>query len=191
MIIQHRQLTQSLEHTDVEVNVEESDAQMEQYYQVRITDLYNNEQSCARKNRLGKYFEESEFRRLIFEEYAFSIFEDKVKFYINDDQIEKQEYIEEPPHTRDIPYIDVKGQIGEGIAYNSFGYFLTAEKQWSKDMRLSLITFGAPTRRGQSAALTQETFDIQGFADAVENLPMMAESTLLSRISPNILQKNL
>ena len=104
-----RQLTQSLEHTDVEVNVEESDAQMEQYYQVRITDLYNNEQSCARKNRLGKYFEESEFRRLIFEEYAFSIFEDKVKFYINDDQIEKQEYIEEPPHTRDIPYIDVKG----------------------------------------------------------------------------------
>lgn len=104
-----RQLTQSLEHTDVEVNVEESDAQMEQYYQVRITDLYNNEQSCARKNRLGKYFEESEFRRLIFEEYAFSIFEDKVKFYINDDQIEKQEYIEEPPHTRDTPYIDVKG----------------------------------------------------------------------------------
>ena len=104
-----RQLTQSLEHTDVEVDVEESDAQMEQYYQVRITDLYNNEQSCARKNRLGKYFEESEFKRLIFEEYAFSIFEDKVKFYINDNQIEKQEYIEEPPYTRDIPYMDVKG----------------------------------------------------------------------------------
>ena len=58
------------------------------------------------------------------------------------------------------PYIDVKGQIGEGISYSSVGYFLTAEKQWSKDMRLSLITFGAPTRRGQSAALTQETFDL-------------------------------
>ena len=58
------------------------------------------------------------------------------------------------------PYIDVKGQIGEGISYNSIGYFLTAEKQWSKDMRLSLITFGAPTRRGQSSALTQETYDL-------------------------------
>ena len=58
------------------------------------------------------------------------------------------------------PYIDVKGQIGEGISYNSFGYFLTAEKQWGKDKRLSLITFGAPTRRGQSSALTQETFDL-------------------------------
>ena len=58
------------------------------------------------------------------------------------------------------PYIDVKGQIGEGISYSSVGYFLTAEKQWSKDMRLSLITFGAPTRRGQSSALTQETYDL-------------------------------
>ena len=58
------------------------------------------------------------------------------------------------------PYIDVKGQIGEGISYSSVGYFFTAEKQWSKDMRLSLITFGAPTRRGQSSALTQETYDL-------------------------------
>ena len=58
------------------------------------------------------------------------------------------------------PYLDIKGQIGEGISYNSFGYFLTAEKQWGKEKRLSLITFGAPTRRGQSSALTQETFDL-------------------------------
>ena len=58
------------------------------------------------------------------------------------------------------PYIDVKGQIGEGISYSSVGYFFTAEKQWGKDKRLSLITFGAPTRRGQSSALTQETYDL-------------------------------
>ena len=58
------------------------------------------------------------------------------------------------------PYIDVKGRIGEGITYSSVGYFLTAEKRWGDDMRLSLITFGAPTMRGQSAALTQETFDL-------------------------------
>ena len=58
------------------------------------------------------------------------------------------------------PYLDVKGRIGEGITYSSVGYFLTAEKRWGDDMRLSLITFGAPTMRGQSAALTQETFDL-------------------------------
>ncbi len=58
------------------------------------------------------------------------------------------------------PYIDLKGRIGEGITYSSVGYFLTAEKQWGKNMRLSLITFGAPTMRGQSAAFTQETYDL-------------------------------
>ncbi|MBQ5388403.1 MAG: hypothetical protein IIU55_04935 [Paludibacteraceae bacterium] len=58
------------------------------------------------------------------------------------------------------PYFDIKGQIGEGIAYNSVGYFFTAEKQWGKNKRLSLITFGAPTQRGQSSALTQETYDL-------------------------------
>ena len=110
VMLDARQLTQSLEQTNVEVDVEESDARIEQYYQVRITDLYNNEQSCARKNRLGKCFEESEFKRLIFEEYAYSIFEDKARFYINDTLIDKQEYIEEVPYAREVPYLDVKGR---------------------------------------------------------------------------------
>lgn len=110
VMLDARQLTQSLEQTNVEVDVEESDARIEQYYQVRITDLYNNEQSCARKNRLGKCFEESEFKRLIFEEYAYSIFEDKARFYINDTLIDKQDYIEEVPYAREVPYIDVKGR---------------------------------------------------------------------------------
>ena len=58
------------------------------------------------------------------------------------------------------PYIDIKGRIGEGITYSSVGYFFTAEKRWGDNMRLSLITFGAPTMRGQSAAVTQETYDL-------------------------------
>lgn len=109
VMLDARQLTQSLEQTNVEVDVEESDDPIEQYYQVRITDLYNNEQSCARKNRLGKCFEENEFRRLIFEEYAYSIFEDKTRFYVNGILIDKQEYIEEVPYVKEVPYADVRG----------------------------------------------------------------------------------
>lgn len=60
------------------------------------------------------------------------------------------------------PYIDAKGIIGEGIAYNSFGYFLSAQKDWQNGHRLSLITFGAPTERGQSGAVTQEVYDLTG-----------------------------
>lgn len=61
------------------------------------------------------------------------------------------------------PYINQKGIIGEGISYNSVGYFFTAEKQWNGgDHRISLTTFGSPTQRGQSAAVTQEVYDLTG-----------------------------
>ena len=59
------------------------------------------------------------------------------------------------------PYIDNKGIIGEGIKYYSLGYFVSAEKIWDK-ARLKLITFGAPTERGQNAAVTQEVYDLTG-----------------------------
>ena len=60
------------------------------------------------------------------------------------------------------PYINQKGIIGEGIAYNSGGYFFSAQKDWQNGHRLSLITFGAPTERGQSGAVTQEVYDLTG-----------------------------
>ncbi len=60
------------------------------------------------------------------------------------------------------PYIDHKGIIGEGIEYNSLGYFFSAEKRWGDNHSLSLVTFGAPTRRGQSAGVTQEVYDLTG-----------------------------
>ena len=60
------------------------------------------------------------------------------------------------------PYINAKGIIGEGIEYNSGGYFLSAQKDWQNGHRLSLITFGAPTMRGQSGAVTQEVYDLTG-----------------------------
>ena len=59
------------------------------------------------------------------------------------------------------PYVDNKGIIGEGIKYYSLGYFFTAERVWD-NARLKLITFGAPTERGQNAAVTQEVYDLTG-----------------------------
>ncbi len=60
------------------------------------------------------------------------------------------------------PYIDQKGIIGEGIKYNSLGYFFSAEKHWGDNHRLSLVTFGSPTERAQSAGVTQEVIDLTG-----------------------------
>ena len=60
------------------------------------------------------------------------------------------------------PYTTQKGIIGEGISYYSLGYFVSAEKVWNNGNRLSLTTFGAPTMRGQNAAVTQEVYDLTG-----------------------------
>lgn len=55
-----------------------------------------------------------------------------------------------------------KNIIGAGSDYNSFGYFFSAEKRWGANHKLSLITFGSPTERGQSAAVTQEVYNLTG-----------------------------
>lgn len=60
------------------------------------------------------------------------------------------------------PYFNIKGIIGEGQNYNAGGYFFSAEKRFGTNHRLSLITFGAPTERSQSSALTQEVVNLTG-----------------------------
>ena len=60
------------------------------------------------------------------------------------------------------PVIDKKGIIGEGSGYNSFGYFFSAEKIFNANHSLNILTFGAPTQRGQNLAVTQEVYDLTG-----------------------------
>lgn len=46
----------------------------------------------------------------------------------------------------------------EGTFYNSFSYFLSAEKHFGDNHTLSLVTFGSPTERGQQGASTEEAY---------------------------------
>lgn len=61
------------------------------------------------------------------------------------------------------PYIDTKTPIiGEGIFYNSGGYYFSAEKIFNDNHKLAITTFGSPTSRAQSAGVTQEVYDLYG-----------------------------
>lgn len=51
-----------------------------------------------------------------------------------------------------------KEGIVEGTFYNSAGLFLSAEKIINENHSLSLVAFGAPTRRAQQGATTQEVY---------------------------------
>ncbi len=46
----------------------------------------------------------------------------------------------------------------EGTFYNSFSYFLSAEKRLGDKHALSLVTFGSPTERAQQGASTEEAY---------------------------------
>lgn len=46
----------------------------------------------------------------------------------------------------------------DGVFYNSFSYFLAAEKRFGDRHALSLVTFGSPTERGQQTASTEEAY---------------------------------
>lgn len=50
----------------------------------------------------------------------------------------------------------------DGNFYNSAGLFLSAEKKIGENHSLSLVAFGAPTRRAGQSAVTQETHDLVG-----------------------------
>lgn len=51
--------------------------------------------------------------------------------------------------------------IVDGSFYNSAGYFLSAEKVFGKHS-ISLVTYGAPTRRAQQSPSSQEVIDLAG-----------------------------
>ena len=50
----------------------------------------------------------------------------------------------------------------EGTFYNSFGYFLAAEKKINDRHSVSIATWGSPTERAQQAAATEEAYWLAG-----------------------------
>ena len=49
-----------------------------------------------------------------------------------------------------------------GVYYNAYGYFFSAEKIFNANHRLSATIMGAPTQRGAQQASTQEAYDLWG-----------------------------
>ena len=50
----------------------------------------------------------------------------------------------------------------DGVFYNSIGYYFSVEKVLNSKHSLSLTTFGAPTKRGQSSATYEEVYQLTG-----------------------------
>ncbi|MBR5102760.1 MAG: carboxypeptidase regulatory-like domain-containing protein, partial [Muribaculaceae bacterium] len=52
--------------------------------------------------------------------------------------------------------------IVPGSFYKSYGYFLSAQRDFGDKHSIALTTFGAPTRRSNNSAVVQEAYDLAG-----------------------------
>ena len=79
---------------DVEFDVNYTDAEPNtpNGYKVTLSDLYNNEQDCSRKNKLSSEFKPENFTQAIFEHYPFYVFNDAVKFVINGKELKVEDF---------------------------------------------------------------------------------------------------
>lgn len=70
----------------------------------------------------------------------------------------------------------------EGVFYNAYGYFASAEKIFNSRHRLSATIMAAPTERGAQQAATQEAYDLWGDNYYNPNVGLQAGKVRNSRV---------
>ncbi len=98
---------------DVEFPVTYTDAESEtpSGYTVTLSNLYNNEPDCARKNKLSTEFKSENFAQAIFEHYPFYLFNSKIKFIVNGVELKMEDFFLNSNDTeKDANYIDTLGK---------------------------------------------------------------------------------
>lgn len=101
--------TGNLEEMPFEVNHDEVDEQ-KTYYRVRISSLYNNEQNCPKRNKLGNDFKEDVLPRKIFENYPEYVYKNKVKFNVYGKDVLMEDYCIGEPVDTITKYTDTEGK---------------------------------------------------------------------------------
>lgn len=96
---------------DMEFEVEHDEIEEEKtYYKVSITSLYNYEQDCPKRCKLGKDFNRDVLARKVFENYPEYIYKDKVRFNIWGKDIVKADYCQGEPVESKTSYTDAEGK---------------------------------------------------------------------------------
>ena len=98
---------------DVEFPVTYTDTESEtpSGYKVTLSNLYNNDPDCARKNKLSAEFKSENFAQAIFEHYPFYLFNSKIKFIINGAELKMEDFFLNSKETEKYAdYIDTLGK---------------------------------------------------------------------------------
>lgn len=81
------------------------------YYSVTINNLYHGSQEkIAKKNQICQEFLEDNIRLALFEQYPYEIFNETVRFHVNDTLLERSEFIEDSPTVKEAAFTDIHGK---------------------------------------------------------------------------------
>ncbi|MBR4996606.1 MAG: ATP-binding protein [Bacteroidaceae bacterium] len=96
---------------ELEVSSSEVDDKSSSEYKVTLSDLYNNEQECPRKNKLSSEFREEYFTQAIFEHYPFYVFNENVRFFINGKELKMENFfLNGKKKYKEVNYTDALGE---------------------------------------------------------------------------------
>ncbi|WP_019991365.1 ATP-binding protein [Rudanella lutea] len=82
------------------------------YYKVRIDDVHHGRHGkTERKRMLSSDFFQPAIRYALFERYPSLIFNNNVNFYVNDEKLNREEFVKGTPFIKKTQYQDAKGEV--------------------------------------------------------------------------------
>src|SRR5690606_23224839 len=98
------------------------------YYKVIIQNLHHNvNPKPAKRNQITKSFLPENIKQTIFENYPYEIFHEKVKFFINGEEIKKDDFLLSTPIKKVVEYVDKNG-----VTHQINFYFYNIKSQLNK-----------------------------------------------------------
>ena len=98
---------------DVEFDVKSDEAggNVNSGFKVTLTELYNYDAECPRRNKLSSEFKDENFAQSIFEHYPFYVFNEKIQFIINGKPLKMEDFCLNNRKRKIADYTDIAGNI--------------------------------------------------------------------------------
>ena len=105
------QSNEELQELEIPCETSETSNPLNTCYEVVISNLYQYEQTTKKKNKLSSEFDSiSNFKQALFESYPFNIFEGKINFVVNDEELTREQFCIGTPQYKSIAFADAQGK---------------------------------------------------------------------------------
>ena len=91
--------SKDLEKVEFPIETEETDQQCNPFYKVTISNLYQYlPEKIRKKNKLSEEFSDmASFKQALFETYPFDVFEGRISFVVNGDELQREHFLLDTP----------------------------------------------------------------------------------------------